>query len=187
MLVIDWGVAELFYPGQMENKQSITKCRALAVRLATCTIAKCIHPKKAIHDHLSAMHGEKSWNEITEEEKKSNNDATKENFVCFPESFHSGGCIRHYHAASEGQSQYNNYYGRMSTEFISGRKSNKTTPSSTVGLFHELPTELQDTLVLMRKRQSDGDRKVFEVECREQALMKATKTKAKLNKKLNIS
>ena len=70
----------------------------------------------------------------------------------------------------------------MSTEFVSGRKSNKTTPLSTVGLFHELPTELQDTLVLTRKRQSDGGRKGFEAACREQALMKATKTKANRNK-----
>ena len=75
----------------------------------------------------------------------------------------------------------------MSTEFVSGRKSNKTTPSSTVGMFHELPTELQDTLVLTRKRQSDGDRKVFEAARQEQASMKATKKKVKRNKKLNIA
>ena len=75
----------------------------------------------------------------------------------------------------------------MCTEFGSGGKSNKTTPSSTVGLFHELPTELQDTLVLTRKLQSDGDRKGFEAACREQALMKATTTKSKCNKKLKIA
>ena len=75
----------------------------------------------------------------------------------------------------------------MSTEFVSGKNSNKTTPSSTVGLCHELPTKLQDTLVLTRKRQSYGDRKGFEAACREQALMKSTNTKEKRNKKLNIS
>ena len=67
----------------------------------------------------------------------------------------------------------------MSTEFISGRKSNKTSPS--------LSIELQDTLVLTRKRQSNGDRKGFEEACRDQAIMKATKKKANRNKKLNIA
>ena len=151
--------------------------------LATCAIAKCIHPKKDIHDHLSEIHGEKIWIETTEEEKKSrqglkeNNDADKENFACFSEALQSGGCIRNYHSAGEGQYRYNNDYGRMYTEFVSGRKINKTTPSSTVELFHELTTEFQDTLVFTRKRQSDGERKGFETACREKALMKATNTK----------
>ena len=74
----------------------------------------------------------------------------------------------------------------MSTEFVNGRKSNKTTPPSTVGLFHKLPTKLQETLVLTRKRQSYGYRKGFEAVCREQVLMKATKTKENFNKKLKI-
>ena len=75
----------------------------------------------------------------------------------------------------------------MSTEFFSGRKSNKTTPSSNIWMFHELPTKMQDTLVLTRKRQSDGDRKGFEAACRDQALIKATKKKSKRNKKLKIA
>ena len=45
----------------------------------------------------------------------------------------------------------------------------------------------QDTLVLTRKQQSDGDRTGFEVACREQELMKATNTKAKRNKTLKIT
>ena len=60
VLAIDGSVAELFYPGRMENKQSTPKCRALAVSLDTREISECIHPKKAIHDHLSAIHGKKS-------------------------------------------------------------------------------------------------------------------------------
>ena len=70
VLAINGAVAELFYPGRMENKQSTKTCRELAVRLATRSIAECIHPKKAIHDHLSEIHGKKSWIETTEEEKK---------------------------------------------------------------------------------------------------------------------
>ena len=149
MFAIDLAVAELLYPGWVDNKQSTPTCRALVVRLDTRAIAKCIHPKKAIHDHLLEIHGKKSWIETTEEEKKAsqglkaNNDAAEENFTWFYEAFQSGGCIRHDHAAGEGQSQYNKNYGRMSTEFFSGRKSNKTTTLSTFGLFHELPTELQ--------------------------------------------
>ena len=42
-------------------------------------------------------------------------------------------------------------------------------------------------MVLTRKRQPDGDRKGFEAACREQALLTATKTKAKRNKKLKIA
>ena len=54
-------------------------------------------------------------------------------------------------------------------------------------MFHELPIELQDTLVLTRKRHSDGECKGFEAVYREHSLMKATKTKAKRNKKLKIT
>ena len=110
MLAIDGAVAELFYLFRMENKQSIPTCRALAVMLANREIVEYIHPKKAIHDHLSAIHDKKSWIETTEEEKKAsqglkaNKDAAQENLSCFSEAFHSGGCIRHDHAAGEGQS-----------------------------------------------------------------------------------
>ena len=45
----------------------------------------------------------------------------------------------------------------------------------------------QDTLFLTRKQQLHGDCKIFEAACREQALVKATKTKAKRNKKLKIA
>ena len=65
MLAVNGTVAELFYPGQMDNKQSTPTCRALAVRLATRAIAECIHRKKAIHDHLSEIHDKKSWIETT--------------------------------------------------------------------------------------------------------------------------
>ena len=77
---------------------------------STRAIAECIHPKKAIHDHLSAIHSKKSWIETTEEEKKArqilkaNNDAAEENFSCFYEAFQSGVCIRYDYAAGEGQS-----------------------------------------------------------------------------------
>ena len=99
VLVINGDVSELFYPGQMENKQSTPACRALAVRFDTCTISKYIHPKKSIHDHLSEIHGNKSWIETTEKEKKAsqglkaNIDAAEENFSCLSEAFQSGVCI----------------------------------------------------------------------------------------------
>ena len=108
MIAIDGAIAELFYPCIIVNKQSTPTCRALAVRLATRAIARCIHPKKAIHDHLSEIHVKKSWIEKFEEEKKAsqglkaNNDTAKENFSCFSEAFHSGGCIIHDHAVGEG-------------------------------------------------------------------------------------
>ena len=50
VLAINGDVAEIFYPCQMENKQIKLTCRELAVKLATGAIAKCIHPKNAIHD-----------------------------------------------------------------------------------------------------------------------------------------
>ena len=121
MLAVNGDVAELFYPGRMENKQSIPTCRALAVSLDTREIAECIHPKKDIQDHLSAIHGKKIWIETTEEEQKEsqgikeNKYAAEENFTCFSVAFQSGGCIRHDHAAGEVQSRYNNENCIMST------------------------------------------------------------------------
>ena len=55
-----------------------------------------------------------------------------------------------------------------------------------LGCFISYPPSCKTHWFFTRKRQSYGYRKGFEAVCREQALMKATKTKENFNKKLKI-
>jgi hypothetical protein len=194
VLAIDGAVAKIFYPTRHENRQTTPTCRTLAVRLGTRGIAECVHQKKAIASHLSAMNGKKSWVVTTEEEKaasfglRANNDPAEENFAVFSNAFENHKRMRLDHAAGEGQTRYNNDYGRESTDLVSGRKSKREDVStSAIGLFHELDVLLQNSLVITRKKKAPVDRNNFTLAQNAQALKKATKRQAIQNKKLGIT
>jgi hypothetical protein len=64
-------------------------------------------------------------------------------------------------ASGMGMTCYNNDFGRAQEQYITGRRSN--TPSvKSVGLFHKLPVELQDSLVVTSKRHAPGSRQRFQ-------------------------
>ena len=59
-----------------------------------------------------------------------------------------------------GQMHYNNDFGRAQEEYVTGRRSNEPSVKS-VGLFHELPVELQDSLVVTSKSHAPKSRQKF--------------------------
>ena len=54
-------------------------------------------------------------------------------------------------ASGIGQTRYNNDFGHAQEEYVAGRRS-KAPSVMSVGLFHGLPVELQDSLVVASKR-----------------------------------
>ena len=195
VLAIDGAVAELFYPTRMENRQSTPTCRELAVKLAIRGMAECVHPKKAIADHLSIINGKKSWIEISEDEKlatlglRANNDPAEENFAVFSDAFENHKRMRLDNAAGEGQARYNNDYDRGYSELVSGKKgkTNNEPIGPTIGYFHQIDSLLQNSLLITRKLKAHVDRNNFTLATNRQALMAASKMKAKRNKKLKTA
>jgi hypothetical protein len=120
-------------------------------------------PKKATSDYLSKCNGRFSWAMSSTEEKnasigmRATNDPSESKFATFTEVFATGGRIDLDLAAGIGQARYNNDYGRAQEQYVTGWKS-KAPVVKSVGLFHELPPELQDSLVATSKRNAPSPR-----------------------------
>ncbi len=59
-----------------------------------------------------------------------------------------------------GQTRYNNDFGGDQDQYVTGQRS-KACSVKSVGLFHELPLESQDSLVVMSKRNAPESRQKF--------------------------
>jgi hypothetical protein len=82
---------------------------------------------------------------------RATNNPLKSQFATFTEAIASGGRIKVDSASGMGMTCYNNYFRRAQEQYITGWRSN--TPSvKSVGLFHKLPVELQESLVVTSKR-----------------------------------
>eukprot|EP00957_Ditylum_brightwellii_P169707 12916888-Ditylum_brightwellii.AAC.1 len=95
-------------------------------------MAECINPTKQVSEHLSVIHGTKSWAEVSEEDKlasmgiKTNNDAAESAFAVYSDSFEQGQAIRQDHAAGKDQSRYNkDFFQAKIKSLVTGRKSNE--------------------------------------------------------------
>jgi hypothetical protein len=123
-------------------------------------------PKKATLDYLSKCNGRFSWTMSSTEEKNASiwmrptNDPSESNFATFTEALATGGRIDLDLAAGIGQARYKNDFGCAQEQYVTGRKS-KAPVVKSVGLFHDLPLELQDSLVVTSKRNAPESRKKF--------------------------
>ena len=93
---------------------------------------------------------------------RANNDPSEQNFAVFTNVLEAGGRIDLKTAAGKGQSRYNHDFERNHRDLVTCRKSKKkdADPPS-IGTFHELRLELQDSLVITYKRHTDTGRKDF--------------------------
>ena len=141
-------------------------CVNLAREVATCLLLEVMDPKKATSDHLSKCNGRFSWAMSSTEEKnasigmRATNDPSESEFATFTEVLATGGRIDLDLAAGIGQAHYNNDFGRAQEQYVTGRMS-KAPVVKSVGLFHELPPELQDSLVVTSKRNAPESRQKF--------------------------
>jgi hypothetical protein len=188
-LAINLAKCEVFYPTRFENQQVHDLCVNLAREVATCLLLEVMDPKKATSDYLSKCNGRFSWAMSSTEEKNASigmrgiNDSSESKFATFTEVLATGGRIDLDVAAGIRQARYNNDFGRAQKQHVTGQKS-KTPVVKSVGLFHELPPELQDSLVVTSKRHAPESRQKFRESLWMQNEQRFEKKKAARDKKL---
>ena len=144
-------------------------CTTLASGLATCLLLELEDPRKANSDYLLAKGGKYSWAQVSDAEKiacmglKAVNDPSEAVFATFTEALSTGGRVGLDGAAGQGQARYNNDMGRAHEYMVTGRKgANKSeAPNAVIGLFHQLPEELTDSLIVTGRRHADATRRDF--------------------------
>ena len=147
----------LFYPTEKQIMQTNEFCSMLAAGLATCLILELEDPRKANSDYLSTKGGKYSWAQVSNAEKKAcmemkavNDPSEAVLFATFIEALSTAGRVGLDGAAGQGQARYNNDMGRAHEYMVTGRKvKNKPdAPNTVLGLFHRLPEELTDPLMV---------------------------------------
>ena len=96
VLPVDQGIATLFYPQEVQNRQTNSLCAHLGSELATCLILEIEDPRKANRDYLSIMDGKHSYAQVSDAEKdacmglKAVNDPAKSVFATFTKVLSTG-------------------------------------------------------------------------------------------------
>ena len=147
-------------------------------------------PKKATSDYLSKCNGRFSWSMLTAEEKnatirmRATNDPSESKFATFTVVLTTGGIIGLDLASGIGQTRYSNDFGCGQEEYVTGRRSKKAPSVKSVGLFHDPPVELQDSLVITSKRHAPESRQNFNESLRRQREQQYEKKAVARDKKL---
>ena len=185
VLAVDLAKCEVFYPTRHEKQQTNDLCVDLAREMATCLMLEVADPKKATSEYLSKCDGRFSCSKLTAEEKyatigmRATNDPSESEFATFTKVLATGGRISLDLASGIGRTRYNNDF----REYITGRKS-KSPSVKSVGLFHELPVELQDSLAVTSKRHAPESRQKFNESFRRQRERRYEKKVAARDKNL---
>jgi len=176
VLSVDKGAEMLFYPTEMQNMQTNELCLMLAAGLATCLILELEDSRKANSDYLSTKGGKYSWAQVSDAEKKACmgmnavNDPSEAVFATFIEALSTAGRVGLDGAAGQGQARYNNDMGRALEYMVPGRKvKNKPdAPNAVLGLFHRLPEELTDSIIVTGHQNANATRRDFTKRLRKQ-------------------
>ena len=89
-------------------------------------------------------------------------------------------------AAGQGQARYNNDMGQAHESMVSGRRG-KEAPNAMIGIFHQLPEELTDLLIITGRRHSKATRQDFNRRLRLQEEKSEQKEQPAKEKKLKAS
>jgi hypothetical protein len=98
---------------------------------------------------------------------KAVNDPSEAVFATFTEALSSAGRVGLDGAAGQGQARYNNDMGRAHEYMVTGRKGKKES-NAVIGLFHQLPEELTDSLIVTGRRFANATRQDFNKRLRRQ-------------------
>ena len=64
-------------------------------------------------------------------------------------------------SSGQGQARYNNDMGRAHESMVSGRRGKEQAPNAMIGIFHQLPEELTDSLIVTGRRHGKATRRDF--------------------------
>ena len=160
--------AELFFPTRNYVRQTHdTACRLAEVAAATFLI-EFRDPKKATSEYLSSISRIRSWAMVSEEEKVAS--WSKDATTSISESVHASatvglgiaGTIRLDHVTAEGQTRFNNDFGRGHDALVKRSSKSDSVKERVLGSFHKLPEELQSSLILFGKENASSLRKSFD-------------------------
>ncbi len=73
-------------------------------------------------------------------------------FATFTEALSTAGRVGLNGAAGQGQARYNNDMCRAHKSMVSGRRGKEQASNAMIGLFHQLPKELTDSLIVTGRR-----------------------------------
>ncbi len=90
-------------------------------------------------------------------------------------------------AAGQGQARYNNDMGRAHESMVSGRRGKEQAPNAMIGLFHQLPKLLTNSLIVTGRRHVKATRMDFNRRLRLQEEKSEQKEKAAKEKRMKAS
>jgi hypothetical protein len=192
VLSVDKRRKMLFYPTERQNMQTNELCSILAAGLALYLILELEDPRKANSDYLSVKGGKYSWAQVSDAEKnacmgiKVVNDPSEVVFATFTEALSTGGRVGLDGAAGQGQARYNNDMGHAHEYMVTGRKG-KDKPNAVIGLFHQLPEELTNSLIVTGRRHANATQWDFNRRLQLQEEKSGQKEKLAKEKRLKAS
>ena len=187
--------AELFYPECIENRQTRDISCRLAQEIAITILTELRDPSKATSSYLSSIGGIYSWKKASDEMKEAgknkmaNNSVSESNHASSTQGLKTSGTIRIDHSAGEGQSRYNNDFGRGHQALITGKqsKSGPIKKADLIGSFHRLPRELQESLIRFAREIAIKARKAFDDALEKQGEAARRKEEIKLERQLEAA
>ncbi len=117
---------------------------------------------------------------------KAANDSSEGVFATFTEALSTGGRVGLDGASGQGQARYNNDMGRAHEYMVTGWKG-KDKPNAVIGLFHQLPEELTDSLIVTGRRHANATQQDFNRRLRLQEEKSEQKEKLAKEKRLKAS
>ena len=184
--------AELFYPTRRANRQTQDTACQLGKVIAATIIVELRDTSKATSHYLSSIKGKFSQAQITEEDRKANmnkmahNSISESNHASSTAALQICGNIRLDHAAAEGQTRANNDFGRKHESLVKGNRAKSTNAKVLdLGMFHQLPCELQETLIQTSRENAMKTRQSFDNALQKQRVARQEKEELVMKKKLD--
>jgi len=147
--------SEVVMPTNHDNRVTIELCHSLAEDMASTMAMDMADLGKVTAEMVTKLNGVKCFNNRTATYKKAccgiraNNDAAEGNFDIFDDDLNQMGRNSINRACGQGMTRYNHNYDRQSTSCVTGRKTKSDPNSIELGLFHTIPSKLQDALISM--------------------------------------
>jgi len=150
-------------PTDHENIATNKLCHSLAEDMASTMLMDMADPRKVTAEMVTTLNGVKCFNKRTAIENKAgygmhaNNDAAAEgNFAVFDDALNQMGRSSINRACGQRMTRYNHDYDRQSVSYVKGQKTKLISNSVELGLFHSIPSKLQDSLISMSKSEFES-------------------------------
>ena len=185
--------SEVLMPNDHDNRATNELCHSLAEDMASTMLMDMADPRKVTAEMITKLNGVNCFNNRTAIEKKAgygihaNNDAAEGNFAVFDDALNQMGRSSINRACGQGMTRYNHDYERQSASYVTGRKSKSIPNNVELGLFHTIPSKLQDSLISMSKSEFESTHQTYLTSIKRQRDRRAQKKVDANDKKMQSS